>query len=245
MTMTKMSAFYDELEKLSFLASAVGQAVRQKMIGDPNKFMRGGDDLDDELGAKVLKDQNVKKVRQLPEFLPNPHYNPADDSVNVHLPKRTLAELGERVGKGYTASLPEIVAHEVGHKRIAGNRFGKLLQNPVTIIAGGVSPLAGMVAGVTAPDEISDNKVMAGSAAMAAPMVGYEGLASVLGYKQLKRLGASPAQLARARNRLGRAWGTYALQPVIAAGEAKSTRMLKRHLMGTDAQEASKSTRRR
>lgn len=248
----KTAAFFDELakgEKIAILATIAGSLAQRGLLGkDPNKFMRGATAEDDALTEKILKESPAEAHQLGP--LGGPHYNPDSKTVHVHKPAKLFTDTERQfhgVGQAgkYTASLPEIVAHEVGHSRIAKHKAGRFLQNKVTTLGGMVSPFVGMGAGLMAPDDISDNKVMAGSAATALPMVAYEGLASGLGYRQMKRLGASPAQLARARNRLTRAWGTYAMMPAMAAGEAKTMRVLKRHLEEGDRETQRKIRARR
>jgi hypothetical protein len=107
---------------------------------------------------------------------------------------------------------PSTLAHEIGHAEIHNSRLGRLVQNKATTIGGKLSPLIGFAGGLAtggSEDETTRNVGMSSGAIAAAPMLAYEAGASVKGYQNLKRLGANPQELARARKILIPAWGTY------------------------------------
>lgn len=119
---------------------------------------------------------------------------------------------------------PAIMSHELGHREINKSTWGKLLQNPVTTGLGMASPLIGMGAGYASGAASDDPTVkrlgIAAPLLAAAPMLAYEGLASIKGLRNLKRIGASPAQMAEARSKLLGAFGTYATHAGTGVGGA-------------------------
>lgn len=120
-------------------------------------------------------------------------------------------------------------AHELGHAAIDRSRFGRVLQNPVTAVAGNLSSLSGLFSGaLRARADVRAGKERAGlketvgkslvvPGLMAAPQLAFEGLASIKGMRTLRRLGADKEHLRRARGNLIKAWSTYAANPVAGA----------------------------
>jgi hypothetical protein len=121
---------------------------------------------------------------------------------------------------------PNALAHELGHAELDRSLPGRLLQNPLTTMSGMLAPTAGgVVGGVSGyrdameegPEDKRPNRLRRDAllgAAAHAPMLAYEGGASLKGMRMLKEMGAGPEDLRRARHALGRAWGTYAMLPV-------------------------------
>lgn len=132
---------------------------------------------------------------------------------------------------------PEFLAHELGHAKINDSRFGRAVQSPATMLAGATSPLVGSLSGgLTAT---SDNKWVrrAGVAApllTSLPQLGYEGAASVIALRDMKRHGASPAMMSAAKRSLGNAFGTYAAQAGLGVGTAAATQGIRRSMHLTD-----------
>jgi len=118
---------------------------------------------------------------------------------------------------------PNVLAHELGHAEIDRSRLGRMVQNKGTIIAGNLAPTAAGVGGVASGyQEAEDGRSRTGrDAALLGgahlPQLGYEAGASVKGHKILKGLGASKGDLSGYRRSVGRAYGTYALNPVASA----------------------------
>lgn len=118
---------------------------------------------------------------------------------------------------------PNVLAHELGHAEIDRSRLGRVVQNKGTILAGSLAPTGAGVGGVVSGyQEAQDGKSRTGrDAALLGgahlPQLGYEAGASVKGHKILKGLGATKGDLSGYRKSVGRAYGTYALNPVASA----------------------------
>lgn len=188
-------------------------------------------DEDRKLYADLVKQRNTPRgsraqvlgTNRRYSFKHNPVY--ADGLSTKILGKAGVIPKHGLVGKSTVlgARHPITLAHELGHHAIGRSIIGKLVQNPVTTSAGRAAALGGVVSGIrkgrasdNASDAITSSTVV--PAAMAAPMLAYEGVASVHGYNRMRQLGASPAQLARARQALTGAFGTYAAHGLRAVG---------------------------
>lgn len=111
---------------------------------------------------------------------------------------------------------PAILAHELGHSELDRETLGKILQSRPTRLGAGLGSLAGVMVA-------QEGHVAIGAAIAAAsllPIVTYEGWASKRGIERMQRAGATEEELAAARSKLLKAWGTYASLPVAAAGDA-------------------------
>jgi len=111
---------------------------------------------------------------------------------------------------------PSVLAHELGHASIHGNRLGRLVQNKFTTLAGTLgAPVVGGLGGFASG--FSDNEnvqraALAAPAILALPQLAYEAAASVKGLHSLHRSGASRKQLWNAAKTLAPAFGSYAAQ---------------------------------
>jgi hypothetical protein len=115
-----------------------------------------------------------------------------------------------------------LYAHELGHASIDKSRLGRLVQNPLTTLAGQAAVPSAFVGGMSSgysDEDKGTNKVKRDAAIGAAamlPQLAYEAEASRRGAKMLRNVGADEAIMKSYRNRIGNAWGTYALTPVAA-----------------------------
>lgn len=127
-----------------------------------------------------------------------------------------------------------LLAHEVGHAKIDQHLLGRVLQSPLTGVLGkSALPgfLAGGLAGRYSDDSNKGALLSAGiPAAATIPMLAAEGGASISGIRDMKRIGASPEQLATAKKLLSRAFLTYAGVPLTAAGVGLGTYGVSRYL---------------
>jgi len=181
------------------IRAGIGATALQTGSGlELNRQLKPLSDANKQLYEKVIQSADPETVIHHAPFLDNAYYDPSDHSVVV----------GERF------KTPSILAHELGHGELAKHRFGKLLQNKPTMIAGSLGRNAALASLVGAATAQSDNPYVqtAGRwapAALSAPLVAFEGLASILAHRRLKRLGATKQQLSEARRTLLAAWGTY------------------------------------
>ncbi len=117
----------------------------------------------------------------------------------------------------------EDFAHEAGHAYIDNSRMGKVLQNPITAMAGNLVPDASLVGGVASgyADEKNkeDHKLRDALVGLgvSAPQLAYEAGASIKGHQLLKDIGVSKGRLSNYDKNSLKAWGTYGLQPVSGA----------------------------
>ena len=121
------------------------------------------------------------------------------------------------------ANSPATVAHELGHAEIAKNRLGRVIQNRTTLNMANHPHTVGAIAGGLSG--LSDNPYLhaAGIAApmiAAAPQLLYEGGASLLGARAIRRAGGSWADMGQAAGRMTKALGTYALHAGAGVGTA-------------------------
>jgi hypothetical protein len=140
------------------------------------------------------------------------------------------------------------LAHELGHHQITKSRFGRLVQNPVTMLSGQNAALASLPAGTVSgyreeqggePFSFKKGfgKGVLVSGAIAAPMLGFEAWASKKGLRSLQQAGLGKAGINQARKSLARAWGTYGLIPV-AGGANHLLGSLYGHSVGDDVRTA-------
>ncbi len=175
---------------------------------------------DKSLYDKVLKQgpqgvpvENVSHIRD------NAHFDPSKGKSGII-----------RMGTGTQGYAPTL-AHEMGHADLHKSRLGRVLQNKGTMIAGalGSNPIVGALSGgLTAQ---SDNETVRrlgrwAPAIAAAPMLGYEAGASILGYRRLRRAGASKQQLRNAMKNFTGAWGTYGGGAALGTGAAHGVQAL-------------------
>lgn len=134
------------------------------------------------------------------------------------------------IGEGLEHS-PAILSHELGHHDISKSRVGRLLQNKGTIIAGQLSPAIGAVSGALTGLSDDERVQAAGRwapVAAAAPMLAYEGGASLLALKRMHAAGASGRQLLRGAGTLLPAFATYGGMAALGHSAANTTQGLVR-----------------
>jgi Zn-dependent membrane protease YugP len=108
---------------------------------------------------------------------------------------------------------PTVLAHEMGHAELSRHAFGKVVQNPLTVVganmATNVSPIAAIVA-----SGIADPKAriiaLAAPSIMKIPQLAYEAGASMKGIEKMEEAGATPKQIEKAKEQLLHAYLTYA-----------------------------------
>ena len=163
--------------------------------------VRGGSpvhvsDLDSGAGPAYVSDQAAALMRKLK--------GPA------HLQKEQIL-----LGRSDLARAPGVLGHEIGHARLQRGVLGRLSQSIPSRLAFGLSRggIAGIAAGVGASgtEDTTTGALIAGGvpAAMTLPTLGSEAGASFKGLGELRRAGASPAQIAAAKKTMLRAFGTY------------------------------------
>jgi hypothetical protein len=114
-------------------------------------------------------------------------------------------------GEGSAAT----VAHEIGHADIHANRFGRMLQNPVTTRMGGLAPLAGLAGGIASgfsDDPDTRRAAIVAPLALSAPQLAYEAGATALGLRRMRRQGASMREIGRGLGTILPAQATYGMQ---------------------------------
>ena len=121
------------------------------------------------------------------------------------------------------ARLPGILGHEIGHAKIHKNRFGRMLQNPITGGMGALSqnPLISAAIGAVTGRSDNENVQRAGRwapAILGAPRMAYEVGASVLGMRHLRRSGASRRQMIAALKPMVAGSASYAGGTAVGLG---------------------------
>lgn len=134
--------------------------------------------------------------------------------------KKSVIALGEEL-----ANRPEILAHEMGHSSIHRNPVGRVVQNPITSIAGRLGASAVLGGSIGAITGTSENKRVQqlgrwAPALAAAPRLAFEAGATGLGLAKMYRSGANRGQMWRGVKALAPAWGTYAAPVAVATGAA-------------------------
>jgi hypothetical protein len=124
---------------------------------------------------------------------------------------------------------PAIMAHELGHAEIHADPVGRVIQSWPSRALPAIGTTVAMI------DLQKGGEATIGKALLLAittlPVVGYEGAASLKGLRKLEEAGATKEELAEARDKLLRAWGTYASLPVELVGNYATVAGL-RHLTG-------------
>jgi hypothetical protein len=122
----------------------------------------------------------------------------------------------------------EVLAHELGHVQIHENVLGRLIQNLPARISHATSGLSGIPASMLMAK--GSNWGILLPAALAAPTLLSEAIASVKGDSLLQEAKATKEQQGQYRKRMLRAYGTYLSLPilgtVLAGGLALSRKAL-------------------
>lgn len=219
------SAFFDALEKERAAAGAqelftkVRASAKVPVVDMPGSlhasFFSGTSFPLREMIQKVVPDP-AQQQTIFDGLAENPALAMQDAIAGAGHPLRKPA-----VAIGEYARTPGVVAHELGHSAIHHNRIGRLIQNtPTALLAKARGPLGGALgAYFGATSKNSEGGADAGKAlrnaalgagALTLPQLAYEGSASLLALRKLKRLGATAQQLRAARRTLLPAFGTYA-----------------------------------
>jgi hypothetical protein len=200
-----------EEQKREALVQAAKVAFLGDMVAGPARVALGKSILDPKVDEQVFKRLEQKALKEMPHLhggirqdssVLGGHYNPFSKEVVTQ------------------AMDPEVLAHELGHAEIDRSALGKLVQNPVTTLMGNAGSQAGFAGGIYSgyQDEKSgdSHKLRDGAllAGIHAPQLGYEAAATLKGRRMLQEAGVK--DLSSYNNRLGRAWGTYAMNPVAA-----------------------------
>jgi hypothetical protein len=124
-------------------------------------------------------------------------------------PKEFISQLSKNVIISPPNVGRHILAHELGHEA-AARGLGRLqvpLRRLGPVVQQAVAPGVALAAD---PDSTAAKAAPLLALAGTAPILGEEAYASLKGYGALKRMSASPAELAIARRQLGKAFLTYA-----------------------------------
>jgi hypothetical protein len=167
-----------------------------------------------------------KTMRERLSFIKNPEIQKNLEDFGLYQQEDVIKGLGQDPKKPFIAvgsglKSPGILAHEIGHAQLDNSRLGRMIQNKGTILAGKLAPVAGLGLGYAAGRSDNEKAQTLGALSgglMSIPQLAYEGAASLKGYKNLKRLGANPAQLRAARRSLLPAFGTYAGGAIASTG---------------------------
>lgn len=182
---------------------AGGAAVRNAKL---EGAMAGADDL----YGKVHGASPVEIHEQVSQH--GPHFNPAGPFQQATMPG--APSKNPHVVVTPDMKSPSILAHELGHADIHGNRVGRILQSAPTMIAGNLGPnlggLGGFATGAFSDNETAQNAALAAPLAASVPLLGFEAGASLLGLRRLSQAGANRQQLMAAAKTLAPAFGTYA-----------------------------------
>lgn len=109
--------------------------------------------------------------------------------------------------------IPAVLAHELGHAEFDRTRLGRVLQNPIfrhslNSLALPASAIGGVLA-ARSDSGAAPYAAMALPALMHAPTLISEGAASYNALKKLRNIGASAADISKARRQLAGAFGSY------------------------------------
>lgn len=119
------------------------------------------------------------------------------------------------MGAGQMSKAPGVLGHEIGHARLQRSALGRLAQSVPSRALFNLTNLGvtGVASGIGASgvEDPVTGALVAGGVPLATtiPTLGSEAGASIKGIGELRRAGASPAQIAAAKKTLLRAFGTY------------------------------------
>lgn len=116
------------------------------------------------------------------------------------------------------------LAHEIGHAKNHQTIWGKFIQSIPAKLAYELSPLAGGIAGIALARGKKWPLII--PVAAVAPVLLAEALATNTGHKVLKKVKASPEEIAKYRANLRSSFATYLQTPVAAAAVGTLTHML-------------------
>lgn len=202
-----LSAFSDEMQKQALLGTILRMPIARRLA------TAAMEKSPETLRLKRLRKALVKGDKTEVTILP------ADDSVGPRYEPRAKQWVGVRKEED-----PAILAHELGHAELDRELVGSVLQSKPVRIGAALGSITGIAVARHGPVAIG----AAISAAALLPIPIYEGMASLRGLERLRRVGATDEELADARSKLLKAWGTYALLPAGAAVDAASLGMLSR-----------------
>lgn len=191
-------SFGEEMRKQAFLSGMLTAPLKRELAG-----------------AAMKRGPETARLKALRKGLAE------GDSAEVH--HETMPDVGPRYvragGKQHVGLRadedPAVLSHELGHAEFDRTTIGRVLQSPATQWL----PMAGRVGGAVAAARGNVTIGMAIAAASALPILAYEGEASRRGIAKLRRAGATEEEVADAKARLLKAWGTYAMMPAELAAD--------------------------
>jgi hypothetical protein len=203
-----LRSFSAEMKKEALLGTLLTMPVRH-VLGK-RALEREPDTARQEKLRKLLSKGDPTEIRILPDgSKQGPHYD--SDSKKQWVSVRDKED-------------PAVLAHELGHSELDREFVGSVLQSKLVRIGTAVGGIGGAYA--ASRGHLTIGAAIAASSYL--PVLAYEGMASMRGIDRMKRVGATEEELAAAKSKLLKAWGTYATMPVASAGDALTAGALSR-----------------
>lgn len=228
---TLFSAFSDEVNQIKLAAPKEDNSVvtgTGMAAGGLGSAVIGGRRTLSQLSASPDQGEIYQKLKQQAKKKGTEVYEDGGLMANYITDELAAKAIGAPVGSVHVSGglkRPSILAHELGHASIGRTRLGKFIQNTPTGILGklGRDPLIGGVIGAATGASENEKVRDLGKWApliVSAPNLAYEGGASLIGLRNLRRLGVKGKAFREAAKDMLSGFSTYAGGTALGTGAA-------------------------